>query len=91
MIVEERAYGVLRPDAAVPEATSGSGGGTSDLVPPFADPHGTLQLAVQMLHGLDPGQTPEGKLDGGDANEGGLGLDEVFEILGCRHRPVARS
>ena len=27
---------------------------TSDLVPPFADPHGTLQLAVQILNGLGP-------------------------------------
>jgi hypothetical protein len=41
--------------------------GTSDLVPPFADPHGTLLPAVQILHGL--GQPPEGILDGGDGNE----------------------
>jgi hypothetical protein len=38
----------------------------------------------KYFHGLGPGQPPEG-------NEGGQGLGEVFEILGCRHRPVARS
>ena len=56
--------------------------GTSDLVPPFADPHGTLQLAVQILHGLGPDQPPEGKPDGDDGNEGGHGLGELFEVLG---------
>jgi hypothetical protein len=29
-----------------------------------------------------PGQPPDGKLDGGDGNEGSQGLGEVFEVLG---------
>ena len=31
---------------------------------------------------LRPGKPPEGKLDGGEGNEGGQGFGKVFEVLG---------
>ena len=73
-----------------------------DVIPVIRD-HGASERAAVSRHRAlqtgslrarprrDRGEAPHGKLDGGEGNEGGQGLGEVFEILGCRHRPVARS
>jgi hypothetical protein len=37
---------------------------------------------LSRRYNLHPGKPPEGKLDGGDGDEGGQGFDEVLEVLG---------
>jgi hypothetical protein len=57
--------------------------------PSVCRPHGTLQPAVQILHGLGPGQPPEGKPDGGDGNEGGQMI--ILAIMAALLAMAART